>query len=95
MADKIGNIDVPEILASGTFPIVPEYPYGRANHPDVAIHQFGSGIIGTPCVGKPLQRAERFWLAARDQGPVALAAGTLPGAGLARATPTSASARTP
>jgi hypothetical protein len=43
MADKIGNMDVPEILASGTFPIVPEYPYGRASHPDVAIHQFGSG----------------------------------------------------
>ncbi len=43
MADKIGNIDVPEIVASGTFPIIPEYPYGRASHPDVAIHQFGSG----------------------------------------------------
>ena len=43
MPDTIGNITVPEIAASGTFPIVPEYPYGRANHPDVAIHQFGSG----------------------------------------------------
>ena len=43
MADTIGNITVPEIAASGTFPIVPEYPYGRASHPDVAIHQFGSG----------------------------------------------------
>ena len=43
MPDKIGNITVPEIVASGTFPIVPEYPYGRASHPDVAIHQFGSG----------------------------------------------------
>lgn len=43
MADRIGNIDVPEIVASGAFPIVPEYPYGRASHPDVAIHQFGSG----------------------------------------------------
>jgi hypothetical protein len=43
MADTIGNITVPEIPASGTFPIVPEYPYGRASHPDVAIHQFGSG----------------------------------------------------
>jgi len=43
MADKIGNIDVPEIVASGVFPIVPEYPYGRSSHPDVAIHQFGSG----------------------------------------------------
>ena len=43
MPDTIGNITVPEIIASGTFPIVPEYPYGRASHPDVAIHQFGSG----------------------------------------------------
>jgi len=43
VSDTIGNIAVPEILASGTFPIVPEYPYGRASHPDVAIHQFGSG----------------------------------------------------
>jgi hypothetical protein len=43
MADKIGNIDVPEIAVSGTFPIVPEFPYGRASSPDVAIHQFGSG----------------------------------------------------
>src|ERR1017187_3230327 len=43
MPDTIGNITVPEIAVSGTFPIVPEYPYGRASHPDVAIHQFGSG----------------------------------------------------
>ena len=43
MPDTIGNITVPDIAASGTFPIVPEYPYGRSNHPDVAIHQFGSG----------------------------------------------------
>ena len=28
--DNIGNITVPEIAASGTFPIVPDYPYGRA-----------------------------------------------------------------
>jgi hypothetical protein len=43
MPDNIGNITVPDIIASGTFPIVPEYPYGRASHPDVAIHQFGAG----------------------------------------------------
>jgi hypothetical protein len=41
--DQIGNITVPDIAASGTFPVVPEYPYGRANHPDVVIHQFGTG----------------------------------------------------
>ena len=43
MPDQIGNITVPDIAASGTFPIIPEYPYGRANHPDVVIHQFGTG----------------------------------------------------
>jgi hypothetical protein len=48
MADSIGNINVPEIVASGTFPIIPEYPYGCASHPEVAIHQFGSGNSSTP-----------------------------------------------
>ena len=43
MSDTIGNITVPAILASGTFPIVPDYGYGQAQHPDLAIHQFGSG----------------------------------------------------
>jgi hypothetical protein len=43
MPDQIGNITVPEIATSGTLPIVPDYPYGHASHPDVAIHQFGSG----------------------------------------------------
>jgi hypothetical protein len=43
MPDYIGNIQVPEIVPSGTFPIVSDYPYGRAHRPDVAIHQFGSG----------------------------------------------------
>ena len=43
MSDQLGNITVPEIAVSGTFPIVSDYPFGRSNHPDVAIHQFGSG----------------------------------------------------
>ena len=43
MPDYLGNIPVPEIAPSGTFPIVPDYPHGRAWRPDVAIHQFGSG----------------------------------------------------
>src|SRR5450755_832254 len=43
MPDQIGNITVSDIVASGTFPIVSDYPFGRSNHPDVAIHQFGSG----------------------------------------------------
>src|ERR1017187_1349825 len=32
-----------EIAVSGTVPIVSDYPFGRSNHSDVAIHQFGSG----------------------------------------------------
>ena len=43
MPDTLGNITVPEIAVSGTFPIVADYPFGRSSHPDVAIHQFGSG----------------------------------------------------
>ena len=43
MSDQIGNITVPEIAVSGTFPIVADYPFGRSSHSDVAIHQFGSG----------------------------------------------------
>jgi hypothetical protein len=42
MPDQIRNITVPEIAASGTFPIVPDYPHGRAQRPEVVIHQFGS-----------------------------------------------------
>ena len=66
MAACIGNVPVPEIIASGLFPIVPEYPYGRSNHPDVAIHQFGSGnarieqrfLMGT---GASLFTVRRTW----------------------------------
>ena len=43
MSDLIGNITVPDIVASGTFPIVSDYPFGRSSNPDVVIHQFGSG----------------------------------------------------
>ncbi len=43
MPDQIGDITVPEIIPSGTFPIVPDYPHGCARRRDVAIHQFGSG----------------------------------------------------
>ena len=43
MSDQIGNITVPDIVASGTFPIVADYPFGRSSRPDVAVHQFGSG----------------------------------------------------
>src|SRR3990170_719369 len=42
MPDFIGNIQVPEITPSGTFPLVPDFPHGRAHRPDVIVHQFGS-----------------------------------------------------
>ncbi|MDZ4801073.1 MAG: hypothetical protein SGI92_23180 [Bryobacteraceae bacterium] len=43
MPDTIGNITVPNITPTGTFPIVPDYPYGRAHRPEVVIHSFESG----------------------------------------------------
>jgi hypothetical protein len=43
MSDSIGNITVPEIAVSGTFPIVSDYPHGRAHAHEVVVHQFGSG----------------------------------------------------
>jgi hypothetical protein len=43
MSDYIGDIEVPTISPDGTFPVVPDYPHGRALNPDVVIHQFGSG----------------------------------------------------
>jgi hypothetical protein len=43
MPDYLGNIPVPEITPSGVFPIIPDYPHGRAQAPEVVIHQFGSG----------------------------------------------------
>jgi hypothetical protein len=42
MSDYLGNIPVPEIVVSGVFPIVPEFPHGRAHAPEVIVHQFGS-----------------------------------------------------
>lgn len=53
MPDKIGNIDVPTIAAFGVFPIVPDFPWGRALDPDVVIHQFGAGDV---------KREQRFLL---------------------------------
>jgi hypothetical protein len=43
LPDYLGNILVPEIAPSGVFPLVPDYPHGRAQAPQVAVHQFGSG----------------------------------------------------
>ena len=75
MPDQIGNITVPVIVAGGTFPIVPDYPYGRSNHPDVAIHQFGSGnakIEQRFLLGNGAKRftVRRQWL--RDPDRIAL-----------------------
>ena len=75
MADQIGHVTVPEIAASGTFPIVPEYPYGRARKPEVVIHQFGSAnakieqrfLLGT---GARRFTVRRTWL--REAERVAL-----------------------
>lgn len=41
-ADYIGNIAVPVIAPDGTFPIVPDFGYGMAIAPEVAVHRFGS-----------------------------------------------------
>lgn len=43
MPDMIGNIAVPEIAASGVFPLTPDYPIEVRRDHEVVIHQFGSG----------------------------------------------------
>lgn len=75
MPDQIGNIVVPDIAVSGTFPIVPDYQYGRSSHPDAAIHQFGSGnakIEQRFLLGNGARRftVRRAWL--RDADRIAL-----------------------
>lgn len=42
MPDSIGRISVPDISASGTFPLVGDYPHTQELSPQVYIHQFGS-----------------------------------------------------
>jgi hypothetical protein len=43
LPDYLGNIPVPEIVPSGVFPLVTDYPYGMTLAPGVVVHQFGSG----------------------------------------------------
>src|SRR5690349_6967543 len=43
MADQIGRIAVPSVTVSGVFPLVPDYPWGRALAPEVYTHSFASG----------------------------------------------------
>jgi hypothetical protein len=65
--DQIGNILVPEIVSSGVFPIVPEYPYSLSYGPQIVEHQFGSGnakvmqrfLLGT---GAKRFTVRRAWL---------------------------------
>ncbi|MBN1567942.1 MAG: hypothetical protein JXA73_08840 [Acidobacteria bacterium] len=42
MTEYIGNIVIPEIVPSGTFPIVSDYGYGMSQKPLVVVHRFGS-----------------------------------------------------
>jgi len=67
MPDYIGSIAVPEITPSGTFPIVPDYPYGMAQAIHIAEHQFGRGnakitqrfLLGTGAKRFTVRRAGR------------------------------------
>lgn len=43
MPDSIGRISVPEVAASGTFPLVSDYPHRREVRKPMAAHRFGSG----------------------------------------------------
>ncbi|MEN6533106.1 MAG: hypothetical protein ABFD89_05545 [Bryobacteraceae bacterium] len=75
MPDYIGNIVVPEIAPSGVFPLVPDYPHGRAQAHEVVVHQFGSGnakieqrfLLGT---GAKQFTVRKAWL--RDPDRIAL-----------------------
>ncbi len=75
MPDYIGNIAVPEIVPSGVFPLVPDYPHGRAQAHEVVVHQFGSGnakieqrfLLGT---GAKQFTVRKAWL--RDPDRIAL-----------------------
>jgi hypothetical protein len=42
MPDYIGNIEVPQIVPSGVFPLTPDFPHDHAQEPHVVVHQFGS-----------------------------------------------------
>ncbi len=77
MADYIGNILVPEVSPSGTFPIIPEYPVTQGRDYKLVIHQFGSGntkveqryLVGTGARTWTIQRTrlkESEKLALRD-----------------------------
>ncbi len=41
--DTIGRITVPAVIASGVFPLAPDYGSGLAIEPEIAVHAFSSG----------------------------------------------------
>ena len=43
MPDQIGRINVPEVVPSGVFPLVPDYPHTLTYGPQIVEHQLGSG----------------------------------------------------
>jgi hypothetical protein len=51
--EHIGNIEVPVIAPSGTFPIISDFPHEVLRRPQVVVHQFGSGNA---------KIEQRFWL---------------------------------
>ncbi|MCL5742435.1 MAG: hypothetical protein M1541_00710, partial [Acidobacteria bacterium] len=65
MSDTIGRITVPDIAASGSFPLVADYPFGRAEAFTVATHTFGSAnakieqrfLLGSPARRYTFQKA--------------------------------------
>jgi len=42
MPEYIGNVEVPEIAPSGTFPLTTDFPHGCARRPTAHVHRFGS-----------------------------------------------------
>ncbi len=75
MPDFIGNIAVPEIVASGVFPLVPDFPLDIRRDHEVVVHQFGSGnakIEQRMLVGTGARRftIRKQWL--RDADRIAL-----------------------
>jgi hypothetical protein len=75
MPDYIGRIAVPEVVAGGVLPLVPDYPHGRAQAPEVVVHPFGSAnckveqryLLG---IGARRFTIRRSWL--RDADRIAL-----------------------
>ncbi len=45
MSDFIARVSVPGIVVSGVFPIVSDFPHGRAQAPQVVVHRFGSANV--------------------------------------------------